>query len=72
MKILNFKKCTVKKYISIIRICDEEEEIPLHLRIKNHRSKPYPTSTTDTDTKPTYNIDEYVIHLYIYFYHRLF
>jgi hypothetical protein len=44
----------------MIRICDEEEEIPLHLRIKRTRSIPYTNSTSNTNTKPVYNIDEYV------------
>jgi hypothetical protein len=44
----------------MIRICDEEEEIPLHLRVTRSRSVPYPNSAADTKSKPTYNIDEYV------------
>ncbi|CAF3854357.1 unnamed protein product [Rotaria sordida] len=43
----------------IDEICDEEEEISLHLRIKQTRSIPYPNLTTDTKPKPIYNIDEY-------------
>ena len=42
------------------RICDEEE-IPLHLRVKHSRLGPHPNSTTDTITKQNYNIDEYVL-----------
>ncbi|CAF2913796.1 unnamed protein product [Rotaria sp. Silwood2] len=42
----------------IDEICDEEEEIPLHLRVKHMQSVPY-SSNTDTKPKPIYNIDEY-------------
>lgn len=46
------------------RICDEEEDIPLHLRVKPTRSVPYPNSMIEEQTKPAYNIDEYVyIHI---------
>ena len=45
----------------MIRICDEEEETPLHLRVNRSRSVPYPNSDTDTKIKPIYNIDEYVL-----------
>jgi len=45
---------------SIIRICDEEEDIPLHLRVKRTRSVPYTNPVPDTKTKPPPNIDEYV------------
>ncbi|CAF1070651.1 unnamed protein product [Rotaria sp. Silwood1] len=50
-------KSTVDMIID--EICDEEEEIPLHLRIKHTRSDPYLNIDTDTKPKPIYNIDEY-------------
>ena len=43
----------------LTRICDEEEEIPLHLRIKHTRSNTYPSLIPETNNTPTYNIDEY-------------
>jgi hypothetical protein len=52
-------------HIEIIRICDEEEEIPLHQRVKHIRSTPYPNSNSDTKIKPIDNIDEYVFSLLI-------
>jgi hypothetical protein len=52
-------------HIEIIRICDEEEEIPLHQRVKHIRSTPYPNSISDTKIKPIDNIDEYVFSLLI-------
>jgi hypothetical protein len=54
-------------HIEIIRICDEEEEIPLHQRVKHIRSTPYPNSNSNSDTKikPIDNIDEYVFSLLI-------
>ncbi len=41
------------------RICDEDEEIPLHQRIQRSRPALYPNSITE-DTKPqsVYDIDE--------------
>ncbi|CAF3351676.1 unnamed protein product [Rotaria socialis] len=40
-------------------ICDEEEEIPLHLRVKHMRSTQHLNVLPDTKPKPIYNIDEY-------------
>ena len=50
----------------IDEICDEDEEIPLHLRAKRQQSVSFPNLVTDTKEKPTYNIDEYVLNLHIY------
>ncbi|CAF1119590.1 unnamed protein product [Adineta steineri] len=43
----------------IDQICDEDEEVPLHQRIKRSRPALYPNSMTDTKPNPIYDIDEY-------------
>ena len=44
------------------RICDEDEDVPLHLRIKYTRSLPSLYSNPDTKVQPTqHNVDEYEI-----------
>jgi hypothetical protein len=40
------------------RICDEDEEIPLHQRIQRSRPALYPNTITDTKPNPIYDIDE--------------
>ncbi len=47
--------------ILFFRICDEEEEVSLHLRVKRNRVVPFLNPANDADIKPAiYNIDEYV------------
>ncbi len=59
----NFIFCNknkIDKYLfKSIRICDEDEEVPLHQRIQRSRPAFYPNLNTDTKLNPTYDIDEY-------------
>ena len=42
------------------RVCDEDEDVPLHQRITRSRPVVYPETIADAKPNPIYDIDEYV------------
>lgn len=47
------------------RVCDDDEDIPLHQRIQRARPALYPNLAEDTKPKPVYPIDECVLNVVI-------